>query len=133
MTTMLEGTLTLEVGRTRAAAFAGKLIADAGGTVICAQDAARANGLSAAARLYMDVGKDVITWDDSADAILLEELVPHADLFLTDLSRDELERRGLDWHALHRIAPALTYVSLSAVGWDQRPRRRPLANCRCRP
>jgi crotonobetainyl-CoA:carnitine CoA-transferase CaiB-like acyl-CoA transferase len=121
MTTMLERTLTLEVGRTRAAAFAGKLIADAGGTVICAQDAARINGLSAAARLYMDGGKDVVTWDDSADAILLEELLPHADLFLTDLSRDELERRGLDWNAMHRIAPSLTYVSMTAVGRDHDP------------
>ena len=118
MTTMLEGTLTLEVGRTRAAAFAGKLIADGGGTVICAEDAMRASGLSAAARLYMDVGKDVITWDYSGNAVLLEELVPHANLFLTDLSRDELDRRGLGWPALHRLAPSMTYVSLSAVGWD---------------
>jgi crotonobetainyl-CoA:carnitine CoA-transferase CaiB-like acyl-CoA transferase len=116
MARMLEGTLTLEVGRTRAAAFAGKLMADGGGTVICAQDALRASGLSAAARLYMDAGKDVISWDDADDAVLLEELIPHADVFLTDLSRDELERRGLGWSAVHKLAPSMTYVTLAGAG-----------------
>ncbi|MEO3858613.1 CoA transferase [Acrocarpospora sp. B8E8] len=118
MGAMLDGTLTIEVGRTRAAAFAGRLLADAGGDVVAVQDEARRAELPRAARLYLDAGKDVITRKTGSDAILLRELLPYASVFVTDLPPGELERRGLDWPTLHRRAPRLCYVRLSAVGWD---------------
>lgn len=116
MGAMLDGTLSIEVGRTRAAAFAGKLLADAGGDVIALADAVRSESLSIAARTYMDAAKDVVSWRQDGDAILVRELLSHADLFVTDLDDEELSRRGLDWAALHAVAPRLCYVKLSAVG-----------------
>ncbi len=116
MGAMLDGTLSIEVGRTRAAAFTGKLLADAGGEVIALADEARTQALPEAARTYMDAGKDVVTWRADGDAVLVRELLPHADLFITDLDADELVRRGLDWPTLHALAPRLCYVRLSPVG-----------------
>jgi crotonobetainyl-CoA:carnitine CoA-transferase CaiB-like acyl-CoA transferase len=116
MGAMLEGTLSIELGRTRAAAFAGKLLADAGGDVIALQDAGRSSGLSAAARSFMDAGKDVVTWDEAGDPVLVREILTHADLFVTDLDAAELRRRDLDWPALHEQFPALCYVWLTPVG-----------------
>jgi crotonobetainyl-CoA:carnitine CoA-transferase CaiB-like acyl-CoA transferase len=116
MGAMLDGTLSIEVGRTRAAAFAGKLLADAGGEVIALADAARSTSLSRAARTYMDAGKDVVTWREDGDAVMVRELLPHADLFVTDLDAVELARRGLDWPTLHALAPRLCYVWLAPVG-----------------
>jgi crotonobetainyl-CoA:carnitine CoA-transferase CaiB-like acyl-CoA transferase len=118
MGAMLDGTLMIEVGRTRAAAFAGKLMADAGAGVVAVQDEGRLDGLSAAARLYMDAGKDVIAWQPGSDAIIVQELLPYASTFVTDLSPVELKDRGLDWETLHELAPRLSYVALSAVGWS---------------
>jgi CoA:oxalate CoA-transferase len=117
MAAMLDGTLSIEIGRTRAAAFAGKLLADAGGDVIAVQDEARRDALSIAARTFMDVGKNVVTWQEGADPVIVAELLGHADLFVTDLTESELLERGLDWDTLHRLAPKLCYVRLKPVGF----------------
>ncbi|MDB5911129.1 MAG: hypothetical protein JWP34_5246 [Massilia sp.] len=116
MSAMLDGTLVIEVGRTRASAFAGKLLADAGAEVIALQDAGRAAALSEAARLFMDIDKDVVTWREDGDQVLQEELAPHANLFVTDLGAEELRRRSLDWETMHDRAPGLSYVWLRPVG-----------------
>jgi crotonobetainyl-CoA:carnitine CoA-transferase CaiB-like acyl-CoA transferase len=115
---MLDGRLVVEIGRTRAAAFAGKQLRDTGADVVVLQDGRRAEGLPEAARLYMDAGKDVVTWRPEDDAVLVDELIAHADAVVTDLPAAELAVRGLDWASLHARFPRLAYVALTAVGWD---------------
>jgi crotonobetainyl-CoA:carnitine CoA-transferase CaiB-like acyl-CoA transferase len=116
MPAMLDSTLTIEVGRTRAAAFAGKLLADAGGEVVAIDDESRRASIAAVGRSYLDVGKQMVTWQPGAESVLVEGLISHADLFVTDLPIDELRSRGLDWESLHQVAPKLCYVLLSPVG-----------------
>ncbi|HVV11245.1 CoA transferase [Amycolatopsis sp.] len=118
MGAMVDGTLTIEVGGSRAAAFAAKLMADAGGEVVTVEDERRRDGMTAAARLYLDAGKDVVTRQDGSDAIIVQELLPYASVFVTDLSLGELRARGLDWETLHALAPRMCYVRLPAVGWS---------------
>ncbi|KAA9164443.1 hypothetical protein FPZ12_007585 [Amycolatopsis acidicola] len=117
MGAMVDGTLTIEVGGSRAAAFAAKLMADAGGDVVTVEDERRRDALSPAARLYLDAGKDVVTHQDGSDAIVVQELLPYASLFVTDLPASELRERGLDWETVHARAPRMCYVRLPAVGW----------------
>ncbi|MBT2535475.1 CoA transferase [Arthrobacter sp. ISL-69] len=116
--TMLQGTLTIELGTTRAAAFAGKLIADAGGDVVTLEDSRRRARLTNAAQIFLDAHKDVVALETAQDNVVIEELVPFADLVVTDLPQDELVRRGLDWDSLRSLNPRLSYVRLSAVGWE---------------
>ena len=116
MGAMLDGTLIVELGGSRAAAYAGKLLADAGSEVIALQDANRAAALPVAARVYMDSAKSVVIWREDGDPVLAEELLSQADVLLTDLDSHELARRGLGWESLHARFPRLTYVHLLAVG-----------------
>ena len=109
--------LTIEVGHTRAAGFAGKLMSDAGSEVITIQDAERETNMTRHARMYMDTGKDVITWNTETDAILAAKILPHANALITDLPQSELKKRGLDFESVHSIAPKLNYVSLTPIGW----------------
>jgi crotonobetainyl-CoA:carnitine CoA-transferase CaiB-like acyl-CoA transferase len=115
MTAMLDGTVALELGHTRAAAFCARLLADAGAEVITLHDAERQVDLSRSARLYLDAGKDVVTWDEHGDELLLTELLAKVNVLVTDLPAEELERRGLDWAALRARFPRLAYVELSPV------------------
>ncbi|WP_181762615.1 CoA transferase [Pseudarthrobacter sp. B4EP4b] len=115
---LLEGKLVIEIGRTRAAAFAGKQLRDAGSEVVVLQDDQRLTELGTPARIYLDAGKDIVTWNVDDDALLVKELIAHADAVVTDLPTWELEARGLDAVALRAIAPRLAYVALTSVGWD---------------
>ncbi|MFS0823101.1 CoA transferase [Bacillus sp. 1P02SD] len=109
--------LTIEVGRTRAAGYAAKLMSDAGSDVITIQDVGREKNMTSYARMYMDTGKDVITWNAETDTILATKVLPHANAFITDLPQSELKKRGLDFERVHAIAPKLNYVSLTPTGW----------------
>jgi crotonobetainyl-CoA:carnitine CoA-transferase CaiB-like acyl-CoA transferase len=115
---LFKNKLTIEVGRTRAAGFAGKLMSQAGSEVIAIQNAEREANITSEARMYLDAGKDVITWKPEADSILVGEIIPYANAFITDLPQSELKERGLDWESVHSIAPKLNYVSLTPVGWS---------------
>jgi crotonobetainyl-CoA:carnitine CoA-transferase CaiB-like acyl-CoA transferase len=116
MSAMLDGLLAVELGAGRAAAYAGKLLSDAGATVIALRDADCAASFPVAARAYMDVAKHVVSWREEGDAILVDELLPRAELLVTDLDADQLRRRGLDWPTLHALLPRLTCVQLTPVG-----------------
>jgi crotonobetainyl-CoA:carnitine CoA-transferase CaiB-like acyl-CoA transferase len=116
MGAMLDGVLSVEIGQSRAAAFAGKLLADAGAEVIALQDARRATALPAAARVYLDAAKSVVSWREEGDPILIAELLPQAELLVTDLDEATLRHRGLDWATLHGRLPRLTCVQLTPVG-----------------
>lgn len=112
------GKLIVEIGRTRAAAFAGKQMVDTGADVVTIQDEHRDTQMTPAARLYMDVGKNVVSWTADTNETLIEELIAHADAVVTDLPVDVLQQRGLDWESLHERFPRLSYVSLSSLGWN---------------
>ncbi|WP_369046571.1 CoA transferase [Sinomonas sp. P10A9] len=119
-TAFLHGRVTIELGRSRAAAFAGKLIADGGGEVVVVDGAARRAALTEEAQAFFDPYKDVVRPSagrdsDWLDAVLLEELVPQADLIITDLPASELERRGWDWESVQRRNPGISHVRLSAA------------------
>lgn len=116
MSAMLDGIVTLELGHTRAAGFCARLLSDAGAEVVTLHDSSRDAGLPRAARLYLDAGKDVVTWSEQGDPVLLTELLLQVDILVTDLPQEELERRGLDWAAVHARFPGLTYVEMSPVG-----------------
>ncbi|MEU7812290.1 CoA transferase [Pseudonocardia sp. NPDC049154] len=118
---MLTGLLVVELGRTRAAAYAAKLMADAGAEVLAVHDDGRDAELTRAARLYLDAPKEVLAGGPHTDRGVLEELVPHAAVLITDLPEPELAARGLDWATLHTVAPRLTYVWLSASGGPAGP------------
>ncbi|WAH96321.1 CoA transferase [Arthrobacter sp. MMS18-M83] len=113
---MLQGTLTVELGWTRAAAFTAKLIADAGGSVVTLEDESRRTALTDEARMFLDPHKDVVAFVEDQDTVVLEELIPFADLLVTDLPEEELARRGFDWDAIRALNPSISYVRLSAVG-----------------
>ncbi|WP_067662019.1 CoA transferase [Nocardia miyunensis] len=115
---LLRGYLVVEIGRTRAAANAGKLLADAGAHVVALQDAQRAENLGPEARTYLDPAKDVVSWHRGDDAVLVQELIARADAVVTDLPTAELKERGLDADALRSKLPRLSYVALTSVGWE---------------
>jgi crotonobetainyl-CoA:carnitine CoA-transferase CaiB-like acyl-CoA transferase len=122
---LLGGTLTIELGASRAAAFAGKLVADAGGDVVAVDSERRRNALTRSAVVYLDAHKDVVRaaegWAGKAqDEAILEELVPFADLLITDLPSAELARRGLDFGSVRQRNPRLSYVRLSAAAGTDR-------------
>lgn len=114
----LAGCLVVEIGRTRAAANTGKLLADAGTHVVALQDEQREQDIGPEARTYLDSAKDVVIWRRHDDAVLVEELIARADVVVTDLPTTELKERGLDADTLRNRLPRLSYVALSFVGWD---------------
>ncbi|MFB9073393.1 CoA transferase [Citricoccus parietis] len=114
----MAGKLVVEIGRTRAAAFAGKQLRDTGADVVALQDDLRVAEMTPGARLYMDAGKSVAVWRQGDDREILEDLIAHADAVVTDLPAEELRSRGLDWESLHERFPRLSYVALSSLGWD---------------
>ncbi|WP_179443350.1 CoA transferase [Rhodococcus sp. ACPA1] len=114
----LDGYLVVEIGRSRAAANAGKQLADAGAHVVALQDTQRLDNLGADARTYLDPAKDVVSWNRQDDAVLVDELIAHADAVVTDLPTQELKERGLDADTLRKRWPKLSYVALTSVGWD---------------
>ncbi|GGL11906.1 CoA transferase [Nocardia jinanensis] len=116
--TLLDGYLVVEIGRTRAAANAGKHLADAGAQVVALQDEQRLHNLTEAARIYLDSAKDVVTWEQGHDKTLVDDLIAHADLVITDLPTEELVRRGLDAETLRHGRPGSSYVALTFLGWE---------------
>ena len=114
----LDGYLVVEIGRTRAAANAGKQLADGGAHVVALQDPHRLDNLGIEARTYLDPAKDVVPWNRQDDTALIDELIAHADVVVTDLPTQELKDRGLDADTLRSRWPRLSYVALTSVGWE---------------
>ena len=114
---MLGGLMVVELGRSRAAAYAGKVLVDAGAHVLTVGDEERDRSLPLAAWLYMDVGKQMLAASPARDRRLLEEILPGADVVVTDLGPDQLRSRGLAPEAVMAACPQTDYLTLSALGW----------------
>ena len=120
----------VELSRTAAAAFAGRLCADAGAEVILVEppqghplreegpfhgDHSR-DRESSAAHLHINAGKRSLTLDLEAEAAVLGKLLLGADVFITDLPADLLDRLGLSWGALHGQRPSLVMTRVTPFG-----------------
>jgi CoA:oxalate CoA-transferase len=107
--TALEAVTVLEVGVTRASAFAGRLLRLAGATVtrVALRDAP---SLPPAARLYLDPGKVEIA-ERPAEA--WDALLESSDVLITDLSDKELARLGLLPGQVRAAHPGLVLALLS--------------------
>ena len=119
----------VELSRTAASAFAGRLCASAGATVVLVEPleghALRAegpfrgdsdDGETSAAHLHVNAGKRSATIDVETDAEALLALLEQADMFLTDLHAHVLDPLGLSWSALHARRPALLMTRVTPFG-----------------
>ena len=124
----------VELSRTAAAAFAGRLCADAGAEVLlieppdghplrregpfCGEESLE----TSAVHLHVNAGKRSIVLDLQTEAAALRGLVIAADIFITDLATAELDPLGLSWTALRGDAPGLVMTQVTPFG-DSGPYR----------
>lgn len=126
---MLEDIRVIELSRTSAAAFAGRLCADAGAEVILIEPPEghplRAEGPflgdvpgpeTSAAHLHVNAGKRSVTLDIGSQAEMLARLVADAGVFITDFPSDVLDAAGLGWRSLHERCPALLMTQVTPFG-----------------
>jgi len=133
MAKALEGLRVLECGRMAAAAYAAKLLADLGATVIKVEepqgDIARRYGPfpggephpeKSALFLYLNCNKKGITLDlrQPEGQALLQRLVAWADVLVHNYPPPEMAARGLDYEALARANPRLVMASISPFGHE---------------
>jgi crotonobetainyl-CoA:carnitine CoA-transferase CaiB-like acyl-CoA transferase len=126
----------IELSRSAAGAFAGRLCADAGAEVMLVEPpeghplrhegpfAGEAFDIETSTpHLHINAGKRSVTLDLAADAGLLAGLLAHADVFITDLAAHVLDPLGLSWAALRERAPSLVMTRATPFG-DTGPYRR---------
>jgi len=136
MNDSLADLLVVELSCSAAAAFAGRLCADAGARVVLVEPPAghplrhegpflrdEPNLETSAAHLHINAGKRSVTLDVEADAETLAGLLQRADVFLTDLPAPVLDPLGLSWRALRGSTPALVMTRVTPFG-DTGPYRR---------
>lgn len=126
----------IELSEAAAAAFAGRLCADAGAEVVLVEPPqghplrregpfrGQAEDLeSSAAHLHANAGKRSVTLELETQAELLRALLLAADIFITDASADVLDPLGLSWSALHAQHRSLVMTRVTPFG-DTGPYRR---------
>lgn len=119
----------VELSRTAAGAFAGRLCASAGAEVVLVEPLAghalRAegpfrgdsdDGETSAAHLHINAGKRSVTIDLETNAAALLGLLDQADVFLTDVHAHVLDPLGLSWSALHQRWPSLLMTRVTPFG-----------------
>lgn len=119
----------VELSRTAAAAFAGRLCGDAGAQVVLAEPPAghplRRHGPFAGEvedlerstwHLHLNAGKRSVTVDLETQAEALRELLSRTDMFITDLATDDLDPLSLSWRALHELYPSLLMTQITPFG-----------------
>lgn len=126
----------VELSRGAAAAFAGRLCADAGARVVLVEppeghelrregpflgDAGHPE--TSAWHLHANAGKRSVTLDIETQAGPLLGLLESADILLTDLPAHALDPVGLSWPALHARWPSLVMTRVTPFG-DTGPYRR---------
>jgi crotonobetainyl-CoA:carnitine CoA-transferase CaiB-like acyl-CoA transferase len=126
----------IELSRTAAAAFAGRLCADAGADVVLVEPPEghplRHEGPflrdepkieTSAAHLHINAGKRSVTLDIEADAGKLLGVIERADIFLTDVPSHVLDQLGASVRTLHERNPPLVITRVTPFG-DTGPYRR---------
>ncbi len=126
----------VELSRTAAAAFAGRLCADAGAEVVLVEPPEghplrhegrflrdERNIETSAAHLHINAGKRSVALNVEVHAETLLGLLDGADVFLTDFRAHEIDPLGLSWRALHERRPSLLMTRVTPFG-DTGPYRR---------
>lgn len=119
----------VELSRTAAAAFAGRLCATAGAEVVLVEPPAghplrhegpflrdEANVETSASHLHLNAGKRSVIVDLETDVETLLALLDNADVFITDVRADELDPVGISWAALHERRPSLVMTRVTPFG-----------------
>ena len=124
----LDDLRVVELSETAAAAFAGRLCADAGAEVVLVEPpeghplrregpfCGPASQNVSAVHLHVNAGKRSVTLDSETQADELRALVDSADVFLTDWATSALEPLGLDTGALQKRAPRLVFTQVTPFG-----------------
>lgn len=118
-----------ELSRTAAAAFAGRLCADAAAEVILIEPpeghplrrhgpfaGGAENSECSTVHLHVNAGKRSVTLDLEAQAETLRGLLLSADIFITDLPTDALGPLGLNWETLHEQNSSLLMTQVTPFG-----------------
>lgn len=126
---MLDDLRVVEISRLSAAAFAGRLCADAGAKVLLIEPPTghplRKEGPflgdaqdpeTSAAHLHINAGKRSVTLNIDAQPATLRRLLDGADVFVTDLSTEDLDRLDLNWRSLHERQPSLLMTHVTPFG-----------------
>jgi crotonobetainyl-CoA:carnitine CoA-transferase CaiB-like acyl-CoA transferase len=127
----LSGLRALEIGRTAATAFCGKLLAEMGLDVVIVEPN-EGHKLRAAAPcaklktdetvsalwLYVAGGKRSIALDlqEAADRVVLDDLVAAADLVIHDLPEREACHENLAFETLRAIRPGIVVAAITPYG-----------------
>lgn len=119
----------VEISRSAAAAFAGRLFADNGAEVVLVEPAEghplrhegpflddRFDLETSAWHLHVNAGKRSIVLDLERDADAALSLIDTADVLLTDIPARVLDPLGLAWSRLHERAPGLLMTRISPFG-----------------
>ncbi len=125
----LVGLRVVELSRSWAGAFAGRLCADAGAEVVLVEPPSghplrwegpfpddRPDPETSAAHLFVNAGKRSVTLELATQALLLRALIGTADIFITDYPSLELDPLGLDWETLVGENPTLVMTRVSPFG-----------------
>lgn len=116
----LPGITVLEVSRTRAGAYAGKLLVDAGAEVLRLPADVTGEAMPPAARGYMHRGKHEVPVAAVLDRDAPGSIAGRLAVVVTDLPAGTLTQLGLDWPATSAI-DGLIYVHLRPVPRRQVP------------
>jgi crotonobetainyl-CoA:carnitine CoA-transferase CaiB-like acyl-CoA transferase len=119
----------VELSLGHAAAFAGRLCADAGAETLLLEPRQghplRHEGPfqgevpdpeTSAAHLNVNAGKRSVVIDIESQATAAIELIAGADIFLTDIPRSVLDPIGLGWDSLHGRVPSLLMTRITPFG-----------------
>lgn len=126
---MLNDIRVIEVSHASAAAFAGRLFADAGAEVILVEPVdghpLRREGPflndapdneTSAAHLHINAGKRSLAVEAPLECEEVVRLAHGADVFITDFPTDLLEPAGLSWRELHQRNPSLLMTQVTPFG-----------------
>lgn len=126
---MLDDIRVIELSRTAAGAFAGRLFADDGAEVILVEPLKghplRREGPflndepdteTSTAHLHANAGKRSVTLDIDSQPDALLALLRTAQAFLTDLDNAMLNPLGLDWRSLNATLPGLLMTQVTYFG-----------------
>jgi crotonobetainyl-CoA:carnitine CoA-transferase CaiB-like acyl-CoA transferase len=67
----------------------------------------------------------IVRWDVPEGAAVLDKLIRKADIFISNVRPDSLEKTGFTFERLVELNPRIVYLTISAEGTDAEHRKRP--------